>query len=740
MTTSRVTAVCLAVWAILRPASGAPAGECFITTTFGNTQACRHRRALKVTREALVFDVSALNGKKIARAVLRVNPRGHRNGQEVSLVPIGPAPARPLSLRPPDYVSFDATSAVRAWAGDASANKGLKIEAAGGVRFDDAVLEVGYAGRAEKPIPAVTGLQAICRFGQVFITWREIEDPVGADKPTFADFEKAVLAARAKRRLVYRVYRHVKPITVASLGRAQLVREVPEALSTWNLLAVRNTEHPNQGTPTKHSELRPGRNLALNHVMTRYRIVVGEKPLPRATGLAVLTVTKPGKHYYAVTASIDGCEAVAELPAAASFRRPVVEKPGRFPSVVYQRTTQGDATRDACSVDVYNSWLASPYANVPGRSETFIVRWGDLPKAAPDRRLPLMVTTGTHGGSATEMSQPGWHRARRHIRGALTIGVTEGGLWQGSHECIGTLRGYAQGVVHNYPQRRVLSAVAWAVARRELGLDARRVYIWGQMAHWALRHGDVFAVVMSNGYGNMAIGKEAQKHGWKWGPYPKGSRNFLGVDQWEYMNLPRWIRRNPTVELPYWLCWPVYGAYPSHTIGDFGFMPWPEMIHAMAATKRAFAATWSTNGPGPAGPLRELAGRLRRDRSLPAFGNCSLDTSPGDGDHADADKSGGINLYQVWEPQTIVDEPARWEITLFLRPDCPRAKCTTDVTPRRCQKFKPALGRQFQWTLTGVQDKEPIATGTAAADKLGLLTVKTIEITKSKRRLVIQPR
>jgi len=732
--------VCLSAWVLLWQTSTTPAAECFITTTFGNTPACRHQQTLKVTRQALAFDVSVLRGRKIARAVLRVNPRGHRNGQAVRLVPIGLVPSNSLALRSPDYVSFDATTAVRAWARDASTNKGLKIEAAGGVRFGDAVLEVSYTGSARKPVAAVTNLQAVCRFGQVFITWREIEDPVGADRPTFADFEKAVLAARAKRRLVYRIYRHVKPITVASLGEAEIVREVPEALSAWNLLAVRNTEHPNQGTPTKRSELRPGRNLALNHVITRYRIAAGDAPLPRATALAVLTVTKPGKHYYAVTAAIDGCEAVAKLPAAASLRRPVVEKPGRFPSVVYQRTIRDDSKRDACSIDVYNSWLASPQANVPTRSETFIVRWGDLPKAGPDRRLPVMVTTGTHGGSATEMASLGWHRARRHIRGALTIGLTEGGLWQGFHECLGTLRGYGQGVVHNYPQRRVMSAVAWVLDRREPGLDPQRVYIWGQMAHWALRHGKVFAVVMSNGYGNPAIGKEAQKHGWKWGPYPKGSRNFMGVDQWEYMNLPRWIRRNPTVELPYWLCWPVYGAYPSHTIGDFGFMPWPEMIHAMATTKRAFAATWSTNGPGPAGPLRELAGRLRRDQSLPAFTNCSLDTSPGDGDHADADKSGGINLYQVWEPETVVDEPRRWEITLFLRPDCPQAKCTTDVTPRRCQKFKPAPGRQFQWTLTGVGDRKAIASGTAVADKLGLLTVKAVEITKPKRRLVIQPK
>jgi len=58
---------------------------------------------------------------------------------------------------------------------------------------------------------------------------------------------------------------------------------------------------------------------------------------------------------------------------------------------------------------------------------------------------------------------------------------------------------------------------------------------------------------------------------------------------------------------------------------------------------------------------------FRRDQSLPAFGACSLDASPGDGDHADAEKSGGINLHQRWDPETIVDEPSRWEASMYLQ-------------------------------------------------------------------------
>ena len=679
------------------------------------------------------FDFSALPpAARIVRGILRVPTRGHRTGVAVRLVPVGLPDARPLAPRPPDYTSFDAT----AWAADPRAGQGLRIAESAGLDFRKATLEASILGTAKAPIPPVTELKAIQQSGQTFVTWREIEDVVGDDAPTFDAFDKAVLEARAKRRAVYRVYRHTKPIAAGNLGDAELAREVPEVVSCWNLKAIRNTEHPNQGTPTKRSVLRPGYNLARNYIMTRYRITPGGEPLPRATGLAAFTVTKPGRRYYAVAASIGGREAIARI---ASLAEPVDERPATFPAIVYQRTNDGDPQRHKCAVDVYNAWIEPPYHNVPAVSETFVVRWRDVQGSA-EMRLPLMLTTGTHGGSATELANPGWHGARRHVKGARSIGVTEGGLWQGFHECIGTLRGYGDGVVHNYPQRRVLAAAAWAVANEGLFVDPERVSIWGQMAHWGLRHGDRFAAVMSNGYGNLAIGKEAQKHGWKWGPYPKGCKNWLGVDQWEYMNLAKWIRENPTVELPYWLCWPAYGAYPSHTIGDFGFMPWPEVIHAMASTKRAFAANWSTNGPGPLGPLRDLVPRIRRRQSLPAFTRCSLDASPGDGDHADAEKGGGINLYQLWEPETIVDQPDRWAITIVLRKDCPRDACTTDVTPRRCQRFRAEPGQSFAWASSTPDGERQLQSGTATADRHGLVTVASLAIARTPRRLTIRRR
>jgi len=728
-------------------AGAALAAEGYITTTFGNTPACEHKGTFSQDAAGVRFDLSALRpGTKICRAILRVPSRGHQTGASIKLVPAGQADAKPLALLPPNYDAFDLTQAVAGWVATPPSNQGIQVVRSGGVGLSQAVLEVSYAGDVAKATAAVTDLRAMHQAGQTFLTFKEIEDPVGADAPKFEDFEKSVFDARKKRTVTYRLYRHDKPITVGNLGAAQLVREIPEVLTCWNFKAIANTEHPNQGTPTKNSPLRPGYNLARNHVMTRYRIANGGEPpfgsepqgrrLPRATGLVVVTVTAPGKRYYAVTAAIDGREAVAELPPGASLREPVDEKVSKFPAIIYQRSV-GKVDKRSRRIDVYNSWVGPPYHNVPTMSETYICRWEDLPEATAEKPLPLWVLCGTYGSTAATMESPGWFGARKHLTGAFTIGLAEGGLWQGFHECIGTLKGYDQGVVHNYPQRRVLGAAAWALWRKDFFLDPERVYYWAQLGSWAMRHGDVFAVVMSNGYANPAIGKQAQNYGPMWGPYPRSTKNWLGVDQWEYMNLPKWIRENPTVELPYWICWPAYGAYPSHTIGDFGFMPWPEMFHAMASTKRAFAANWSSNNSGSVRPLLPLVTRIRLHQSLPAFTNFSLDDSPGDGDHADAEKGGGINIYQLWEPETIVDAPGRWEITVHLRPDCPYPDGTTDLTPRRCQQFKAAPGEKFKWSSASLDGDKEIASGTAVADKWGLVTVEKITLTKEKQRIKI---
>lgn len=751
-----ILAVCLGAAAVSR------AGEGFVTATFGSDAKMQYPQTLKFDQDLMRFDVSALpRGVEIQRARLRFPFRSDWGGHSaVKLAPIGVS-KRPLRTFPPAHRSLDATEAVRAWVESDEANRGLRIVQGGRVQLEKAVLEVSYRGPVRASPAEVTELKAEHRDGQTFLTWREPQDIVGKDGPAFEEFEKAVLDARARRRIVYRVYRYEQPITPANLGQAELAAEVPEVISSWNLLAIANTEHP-QKDITKRSPLRSG-NLRLAHTMTRYRLSDDEPPLRRATGLAVLTARQRGRYYYAVTVSVDGREAVDKLTTGQSLIIGVDEQPAEFPAIVYQRTqTAKPEQKNAPEVDVYVCWLEPPLVHASRAVEVYMVRWPDIPRASALRRPPLYVNLGTYGCSATEMGNPGWHAARRHVSEAVTIGLSEEGkLWAGDHECLGTLRGLDEGVVWNHEQRRVLASTAWALAKTDLFIDPQRVYIWGQFAGWALRHGDIFAAVMSNGHNNMKTSREGRKHYWRWGR-PDHGKNWLGMNHLDYLDLAAWVRENPKVELPYWVCWPAYGAFPDHSLGDFGFKPWQDFIEAMKQTRRAFSAVWMSNGPGLArGVCRDMVPQIKLDQSLPAFSNCSLDTSPYvdkprgsyrpgryDEDFQKyADKEEGINLYQRWDPNGIIDEPEKWAVTAWLAaPDkqgrfgSPAQTATMDITPRRCRRFTAEPGAQFQWTNTSKSSGRLVGSGSVAADKWGLVTIRQVKIGRSGNRIVIKRR
>jgi len=109
-------------------------------------------------------------------------------------------------------------------------------------------------------------------------------------------------------------------------------------------------------------------------------------------------------------------------------------------------------------------------------------------------------------------------------------------------------------------------------------------------------------------------------------------------------------------------------------------------------------------------------------------------------DHYDGDSEGQANLYLFWETKDVVDEAAKWEMTVGLTPPAPKDTCTVDITPRRCQAFKPKPGERFKWTNTSVADGKVVQTGTVTADRWGLVTLKDAAVTKGKNRLVIRRR
>jgi hypothetical protein len=179
----------------------------------------------------------------------------------------------------------------------------------------------------------------------------------------------------------------------------------------------------------------------------------------------------------------------------------------------------------------------------------------------------------------------------------------------------------------------------------------------------------------------------------------------------------------------------------SHT-SEMSFAALPRYKRALMDTKQPFAAgiskvSWGDRTPAALGEYR--AGRLKilRDQSKPAFANCTLDDNPGCGDIRSGDAVGMLNGYLLWDPAGIVDEPGRWEMTVYLHAKAPLDACKVDLTPRHCQRFRAKPGEKFNWTNTDLAGGHVIGQGQIAADEHGLVTLKQLTVAKGRNRIEV---
>lgn len=714
----------------------------FVTDSFGRKD-CSRPGTMTLGRVedgamVLTFDLSALpKGAGVHRAILEITcDRGRSYGRGVlfhaRLVGKDGKAVRaeePLALRPPFFQDFDATELARKWVADPKSNLGLVVASAPGWQREKTRLLVSYEGEAPST-PAVSGLEAAFDNGQVFLRFKEVEDIIGAEQIQFADFEAKALAAREKAKVFYRIYRHARPITGKSIAQAELARELEATLPAYNLDAIPATEHPGGNS-------RPSRLIGGNRVQTvevkRFRIPM-ERQLASGENLAVMTAREDGKFYYAVTAVVNGREAVKQLGPGNSLAEPVAEKVEAVGPVL--QSSSVSKGRGAEQVhERYVCFYEPPYWPTPLRVEMCSAYDKKLLTA---ENVPLEMTLGTYGGQAP------YNLGRGHVPNAYRVAPpVMMAMGQGVHECVGTLKSYDQGVVRNYAHRQVIALTKWA-QKKWPNIDPDRVCVSGQFAIWALRHPEVFALVIADPYGNFSAGIEMVKWGWAWGPSPRGSNNETGVNQWAYLNVAKWIRENPQVELPFYC-----GKASSAThVGDMGFIPAPETYKALLDARQAFAAHYGPS-QGFGGPPREFpAMPIRRGQAVPAFSYCSLDDMIGEGDQwggaaggtiGSGDPWGRFNADLRWGLDDLADEPTRFEVTVWIDKSARKDECAVDLTPRRCRKFKPSKGQKFGWTATDAGGAV-VAKGEAEADKWGLVTIRRLAVAKDKRRVSIVAR
>lgn len=532
----------------------------------------------------------------------------------------------------------------------------------------------------------VTGIRAVHHDGQTFVTWKD-----AAEGEAGAGFR-------------YSLYRSDEPITAENLAHAEFCYQ-----------GVLNNSARLFGTAFNVKD-------RLDPTGPTATIVQDGDPLPMWSGLAVHTVRKAGKAYYAVVATD---EQYASLSTVV---------PGQ------SATTEAVAERVAppAPIKLYDSKNRGRYS-----PQTSITGQQGLPL-----RVSLHASQGQGGGAGDygdyylhfATSEMGYHdglpgvfsvEERREksgnylllrIRDCIEHPSGKRAMetnWFGYY-CIPQHAKHQEPRAYPFTERRVEWIVDWVVEK--YGADPRRVTAsggsmgaWGS-ATYALRHAERYAAV----FPNRPRTRQRGLPNLPGGSIPKGTTVLMddGVTNYfERMDMVKFAE-DYTGDLPFfgWCC----GRRD-------GFASWQEqldMVKALTAARHGFAFAWN-NGDHSSGsrPMAQVTEYyppelFALDRSYPAFQNSSLDQDPGDGDPMDGDLEGGINLGFHWSH--VVDEPEKW--SLQLGNDLATEEMTVDLTPRRCQKFRPRSGQEVYWTSSTGD------AGKVTVDAAGLMTIPAVKL------------
>ena len=700
---------------------------------------------VQVAGGKIVVDLSALPKQaKVFRAVLRCQrtrvPGRLSEGEKVVVVPVG-APDEPLALLPPRYCSLEATAAVdkavRSGAGKVEfVVKSMRWWKPGTTRLD-----VSFAGGKAKAKPAkVTGLAARHRSGQTLLTWKQSQPVADKEVLTFAEWRTLTDGlAKQPEQVSYRIYRSAEPISAATVARAEVVDEVGP-LTCWNPDFYGVSPQP-------------------SHKLLRYVVQDGQPPVPPGTGIYAHNPPKAGKAYYAVTCAVNGEEDLSGFDKDNALAAPVDEKVGPGEPVL-QRIEKPETFfyTKGIALHYYTRWEAPPRCNLPSRPYDYLVTVPEgLLKPAP-LNLVLHCWGSNLFGSGGAYT---WHSWKDKTRG---IGVASNQIpydwWTCYHESRGTWRPWTEGVNRDFTTKRLLAFVDFVAGKWEV--DAARICVSGESmggsgsTFMPIRYPKRFAYAYSAvGIHDPASIKPAgfyESYANCVGDTAAEIKHEGGLDIWDYLNDPLMVRRHPQADLPFI----GFGnGKNDHGIG------WPQAVDlakALQEARQPHAMVWRLRGHGSGTFYPNID--FRADQSLPAFTNCSLDDDIGTAtkikepkkvkmpwgqimtDIYDGDSEGGLNLHLRWKTDDIVDEKEQWQITLYLtsgQGGAPKEECTVDVTPRRLQKFAVKGGMKFKWTNEFVKGTRPVESGTAVADKHGLVTMKKVTVTKGPNRIRLVP-
>ena len=582
------------------------------------------------------------------------------------------------------------------------------------------ILASGVVGAA----PAVTGLSAEYRAGQVFLTWKEAPVPPGT---------------------TFNVY----------LARTPIVDEVTLAAATrvcqWLEPGSAEDWTRDKGKYGKGREKDPKTGVVPPvPAPVGYIIRAGGARLDPTSGLHVHTVGKNevGPGCYAVTTvNAAGEEDRTVVAGGNALRTPVAQEVAPI-QPIWQGEGQGVAPGAGKGKPLHLQLHAKG-----NRAACQYIVFGDATHAWREG-IPFMFDINVGADSVALLPSDTLYVGRGFKRTPEPPSGEVCGIWTfwyGSSDRIPQPDQIDQGTPTNYSERRLLYEIAWV--QQDLETDPQRTYCSGSSMggcgtmSFAYRHPEIFAAVSAHvpivAY-NPGDPAKGQTLGWhdntvRLRPFcgPLSLVCSDGMPLAERLDATAFVLAYPG-DLPFLVIsngrqdtsipWhnnpPFYRALQTQRQGCL--VAWndgthPEVDNLLPADVK----TWQTKG----------LLRFALNRSFPAFSNASRNHDPGNGDNTSGDIVGAMNRGLNWTDPVETAERYEVRLTYDLEPaDLP---LTVDVTPRRCQAFKLAPGQTCTAVNLDAAGQE-VQAQRLQADRFGLVTFPQFKLTQAEgNRLVL---
>ncbi|MDD5598825.1 MAG: alpha/beta hydrolase-fold protein [Victivallaceae bacterium] len=558
------------------------------------------------------------------------------------------------------------------------------------------VLFLFQSGIAAQDQEIIKNLKADFRNGQVFITWTEAPVPDGT---------------------TFNVYAGREPLTGANLKGALKLAHHIEACSARNWW---------RDLSSFKSNAKPSPPVG-------FIIKSGEAPLNPSGGLFVHTpdAENVGLPYYAVTSSEPGGKENPEIiPGANSLVSGV-----RQSVMPIEAIWQGRLQKPPVMPGSQALMLAlHSYTGGSFTGDAVYLLFGPAEHGWREG-LPFVFKVSRKPGLVIIMPSNNFFTGRKKVPGKQLLSMVN--FWYGYNDFIYDPSQMENGKIFNYSEKILSWLKEWAI--RKYSIDPRKVYLRGSSMGGsgaisnALHHPSEYAAVYArvpvvsytklNYVGRGLEGNSAGHLEPFCGKNTEKLRCRDGMPLLEKMNGEKLVRKSSGT-LPFISM--VNGRQDTS-------MPWennPGFYRALEEARQGYTAYWDNGTHATAGvnmpedikrrTTDEWLLQFSLDQSFPAFSNCSTNKNPGNGKKNDGDTIGWMNRGMTWE--NIKDEPSRYAVTVKASYPGIEYPVTVDVTPRRLQKFKPAVGEVLQVLLSDGSSRK------VTVDESGLFTIKRLVI------------